>query len=67
MNASPTTLATKQVPNGRWGDHTVSVRVDDEGRHLYCNGWSDPLECSKADAFRYFNENVGQPYTRSAS
>jgi len=53
------TIVTKQVPNGRWGDHTVSVCIED-GQFLYYNGWSDPLECSEADAMRYFRENVGR-------
>jgi hypothetical protein len=54
-------LAEATVPNGRWGDHHISIeRVTDESsvRYLYRNGWDDALQCSLEDARRYFNERV---------
>jgi hypothetical protein len=54
-------VASKQVPNGRWPAHNVSV-VNYDGQWLYYNGWSDPLACDdEAQAMRYFDENEGTP------
>lgn len=58
-NKEPKVLASKLVANGRWGDHTVEV-CEQDGRFLYCNGWSDPLETTREEAFRYFEENIGR-------
>lgn len=54
-------LAEASVPNGRWGDHHISIeRVTDEGgiRFIYRNGWADGQLCALEDAQRYFNEKA---------
>lgn len=61
MKRTIETLAKAVVPNGRWGDHHISVeRVSDEFGTcvLYRDGFSDPLQCDEADAMRFFNERL---------
>lgn len=59
QNNTPNVLASKEVPNGRWGDHTVEV-CEQNGEFFYCNGWNSPLLTNKDEAFRLFDENEGR-------
>jgi len=53
-------LASAVVPNGRWGDHHISVERRN-GEVLWRNGWNDPLVCDDVEqAMRFFNERVSE-------
>lgn len=52
---SALTILTAHYQNGRWGTNRASVRVHDDGRASFCNGFSDPLACrDQTDAERHF-------------
>ncbi len=49
------TVLTAHYQNGRWGTNCASVRIHDDGRACFCNGFSDPLACrDQIEAERHF-------------
>jgi len=65
MKPMITILASAVVPNGRFGDHHISVECHryDDGREefVWRDGYSDPLICTgHDDAMRFFHERTAQ-------
>ena len=49
------TILTAHYQNGRWGTNCASVRIHDDGRACFCNGFGDPLACAdQVDAEQRF-------------
>lgn len=67
MTSNYAILAQATVPNGRWGDHHVSVqRRGDEIQ--YRDGFSDPLVCDDFEqAMRFFNERLARDLPSQSS
>lgn len=50
------TVLTAHYQNGRWGTNCASVRIHDDGRVCFCNGFGDPIACrDQIEAERRFH------------